>query len=577
MKFLSRCVALILILTLCLLAGCVTVPDSSTSVLDTTTGKRPSVPIIGDVDTTEATEPAGSSSISNNPNIKFLPEEIENPDGLPVLTWLCLEAGNLSKSGLSQDAAIEVNRVLAEKNMPFRLQFALNFDGFWVMDWTRNPEKYISMVEEADLVYGHFLAQIAQQYLLPLTQYTDENAETSLAGAVPHEAYWDTAAFNGGVYGVPASVQYAKSFGWLVDGTVFSDYGIKTEEFDRPYWELDDLFSKIYAMNGNRPFLYDEVGDYWIETDPETEETAARGGSGVNNEWPKMDYVPKAFQYPIRDYFQLVGSCFGIDFRNGAPKVVNYLETDYVRLSQEAMLRYRKAGYLTTNDSTALIQYTECFSNRVAKQTYDAGSYYYIPAQQAHFYTDQQICRMNGISATSEYQNEALMLLSLMANDENFLKLLLFGVEGQDYTVDDSGTPQAVIREDGSRYNMGFLSPYSELCGTKGNVLVPTENGSSRLQVHRESIDNALISCDIIFDFSAVEAELGAVNAIINRQFPKNPDKDPPLNFSVFGNLTEAEYDYMLSEIKAAGSDKILAELQRQLDEWLAENPDWNK
>jgi hypothetical protein len=33
----------------------------------------------------------------------------------------------------------------------------------------------------------------------------------------------------------------------------------------------------------------------------------------------------------------------------------------------------------------------------------------------------------------------------------------------------------------------------------------------------------------------------------------------------------------MLSDLKAAGSDKILAELQRQLDAWLAENPDWSK
>ena len=33
----------------------------------------------------------------------------------------------------------------------------------------------------------------------------------------------------------------------------------------------------------------------------------------------------------------------------------------------------------------------------------------------------------------------------------------------------------------------------------------------------------------------------------------------------------------MLAEIKAAGGDVIQAELQRQLDEWLAQNPDWNK
>jgi hypothetical protein len=31
----------------------------------------------------------------------------------------------------------------------------------------------------------------------------------------------------------------------------------------------------------------------------------------------------------------------------------------------------------------------------------------------------------------------------------------------------------------------------------------------------------------------------------------------------------------MLSDIEAAGGNKIKAELQRQLDEWLAENPNW--
>lgn len=39
--------------------------------------------------------------------------------------------------------------------------------------------------------------------------------------------------------------------------------------------------------------------------------------------------------------------------------------------------------------------------------------------------------------------------------------------------------------------------------------------------------------------------------------------------------MTEEVYIEMLQKFKAAGSEKIQAELQRQLDEWLAENPDW--
>ena len=53
------------------------------------------------------------------------------------------------------------------------------------------------------------------------------------------------------------------------------------------------------------------------------------------------------------------------------------------------------------------------------------------------------------------------------------------------------------------------------------------------------------------------------------RDDPTTKEKDPvPV-------MNEAGYAQMLQAFKAAGSDKIVAELQRQLDAWLAENPDW--
>ena len=41
-------------------------------------------------------------------------------------------------------------------------------------------------------------------------------------------------------------------------------------------------------------------------------------------------------------------------------------------------------------------------------------------------------------------------------------------------------------------------------------------------------------------------------------------------------DMTEEMYDQMLQDMKDAGSEKVIAELQRQLDAWLAEHPDWN-
>ena len=87
MKYFSRCLASVLALTLCLLAGCVTVPDTTTQ--DTTSaGKRPSVPILGNVNTSE---PADTS---NSDSIRYLPEETKDllsatkRPGAPTL-WIC--------------------------------------------------------------------------------------------------------------------------------------------------------------------------------------------------------------------------------------------------------------------------------------------------------------------------------------------------------------------------------------------------------------------------------------------------------------------------------------------------------
>ena len=106
--------------------------------------------------------------------------------------------------------------------------------------------------------------------------------------------------------------------------------------------------------------------------------------------------------------------------------------------------------------------------------------------------------------------------------------------------------------------------------------MIPTQDGLTRRETYQATMDRVQVTCDITFNLSTIAAEVEAVNAILARQDREDFEKDPPIQFAIFGNLTEAEYDQMLAEIKAAGGDKIQAELQRQLDTWLAENPDWN-
>lgn len=61
-----------------------------------------------------------------------------------------------------------------------------------------------------------------------------------------------------------------------------------------------------------------------------------------------------------------------------------------------------------------------------------------------------------------------------------------------------------------------------------------------------------------------MDEELAAMRNIMREYFPG------------FSCLTADEYNQMLQELKTAGSDIIQSELQKQLDAWLIQNPDWN-
>ena len=66
-----------------------------------------------------------------------------------------------------------------------------------------------------------------------------------------------------------------------------------------------------------------------------------------------------------------------------------------------------------------------------------------------------------------------------------------------------------------------------------------------------------------IFDYSSMDSVIEAVNAAARPYITK------------FSELTEEEYNQMLFDIEAAGGDRIQQELQRQLDQWMADNPNW--
>ena len=161
------------------------------------------------------------------------------------------------------------------------------------------------------------------------------------------------------------------------------------------------------------------------------------------------------------------------------------------------------------------------------------------------------------------------MLLNLLAEDDAFRKQFLYGKEGRDYEVDDTfSNPIFPIEgEDGSCYSMR-----SAFCGYAFFDDV-------RLEDYRTYADTVpSVAYPIAFDYSAYGEELEKIAQILNEVYPvffnhkeiehKNKVVKEP-------KMDAALYDKMLEKLDEFGAGTIIAGLQRQLDEWLAANPDW--
>ena len=541
------------ILMLCMLFGCSINPNP------TTTDKQPVRPPI----VTEGTQPPTPTEPAYFYSVQYLPAEVDNPDDLPVLKWVCLtnRMWGGGKRVWHEAAAHEINEILEQKGMQFRLQFILlTTDQFMFhSEWFLRQEA-LDALGEADLIYGYMDAERIKKLLSPITDYANGMLQPSLKNAVPSDCSWYADSDTNDIYAYETLVSAATTVGWQIEPIIIEKYGLEAERFLGAYWELDAVFREVYEKNGNKPFLY-ICEDGLIAAQ-------ALSGDGLERCYPRVLY-----HHGFLSSEHTIGSCFAIDYSTDTPTIVNYLEKESVRANQTAVARYKDAGYLTGDPAVALICYDDCPTDSVYT---DASGVVFVPVSVPISIPASEGGYVSGIASKSKNKEAALDLLSLIAEDADFRMHLFYGKEGRDYTI-ANGYYQ-IIENDGQNYSLDFISPLSYFCGlttepfsesmvspgTNNGSFVATE-GKSTLETYQTSINRRIDGIPVTFDYSRLGAELDGVKAVLERYFSR------------FSSLSNTEYDQMLAEIRAAGGDKIQAELQRQLDAWLEAHPDWSK
>ncbi|MCU6712963.1 ABC transporter substrate-binding protein [Paenibacillus sp. J5C_2022] len=252
-------------------------------------------------------------------------------------------------------------------------------------------------------------------------------------------------------------------------------------------------------------------------------------------------------------------------------KIVNILETDEMKNTLATMHKYYKAGYIpteaATKDSLTDLQATgKWFADKATSQPFadnlwsQSTGYPIVstPQSEPYIYNWSVMGSLQAISANSEYPEKAMEFLNLLNTDPVLRNMVDSGIEGVHYKKVSENVMENL--PESKNYDM----PTFSLGNVMLNYLNPAdpENKWEEFKKFNDAGKPAPL-LGFNFDPTSVTTELAALSNV----------KEEFWTALMTGTVDPEEYlPKATDKFKAAGMDKVMAEMQKQLDEWVAAN-----
>lgn len=402
--------------------------------------------------------------------------------------------------------------------------------------------------EEFDLVYtcswAHDFAQNAQKgAFLSLNDLLKEEGKELYDSIDPK--FWEAATIDGNIYAVPSQKEIGSMPMWVFTKEYVDKYNIPYED--------------IHSLEDLEPYL-----KLIKEKEPDVVPL----------------YLSKDFSAPA--YMDLIQKPIGIEYGDETLTVKNLYETDKMMDTLRTMHKYYKAGYI--NQDAATVTPDNIIKRFVSKgdgQPYaekiwskDLG-YEVVASPIMDTVVTNASARgaMTAISRTSKHPKEAMKFLNLVNTDEYLRNLLNYGIEGEHW--DKVPVTEEEKKEfEGKDYIYDYkvkLNPdnqkkYSVPYYVQGDMFktyVLDTEPLDKWNTFKEFNDEAVAapSFGFNFDLSSVATEVATFQNILNE-------------FGSAINTGSVDPDVyvpkLLEKMKAAGADKVIKEMQKQIDEWKA-------
>lgn len=448
--------------------------------------------------------------------------EKKTGDNGEIVTLKWLMPGD--KEADLQTVIDEANKVLVEKiGAKIDMQL-IDYGAF-----QERMNMYMASGDDYDLAFTGYCntydKAVVNEALYPMTELINEHAP-KLWDALP-DYMWDFARINGEIYSVPNTQICSLPICVMVNKEVCDKYN-----FD---------FSKVKTIEDFEPFF----------------EVIKQNEPGI---YPYKPYHREyAWTYGV---YESIADKVAIKC-DGSNELVYIDETPEFKRGRQKFLEWRDKGYIRADVDTCGDDTADKMAGRYAFETsnYKPGmeaeiknergrDYEMIVLGEPYMAYNMGTSTMLGIGINSKYPEKAIKVIELLNTDKDFYNLICFGIEGKHYNLNEEGKVEII--EDG-----GYKPNAAWKFGNQFNALIMA---GQDMEVWEETktMDASAVKSPLIGFFlnkDPIKTELSQLSAI-----QKEGEKA----------YTDAEYEAYINKANLAGREKVMAEVQSQIDAFLA-------
>ncbi len=513
-KALAMAMALILVVSV-FLAGCGNNEGGQSQPTKTGEATTDAVGSKGN-DNTEGTE-----SAANLPEVR--------------LSWYYPSNDLLGEENLVYD---EVNKILKEK-----INATVDFKPISWGEYENKMKIMMAASEEFDILFtsnwfNNFQLAASKGNYLPLDDLLANYAPKTLASM--SDDIWRATKLNGKIYAIPNQQIFARSSNMEMPKKFADKYGFNIDSVKRDTFKLEDLEPYLESFKNGEPDKY-AFSLKWTELSGYYDMELLSG-----NEVPGAIYM-----------------------KDDSLKVFNQFEAPEFMQNLETVNRWVEKGWFKSKELLAKkdqnLKPGEVFGGwfggtwapggeSQASQAYGT-EIVRRPVSESILNNSGILATLTAISRTSKNPERAMMLLELMNNDEQLYNLLMWGIEGKHYTK--NGNYIEPIKD--AKY---AAVPTWLLATMFRSYLIdgqPEDVWEQTKKVNEEAKPSPALG--FTFDPTPVKTEVANASSVVKEY----------LEGLTYGILSvDKDYPVFIDKLKKAGSDKIVAEMQKQIDTWKA-------